>query len=76
MLFSAFNPICLQLSAEEYCHRYYIDGYGGHYNPAGNHFFAFAIKDALVEWLEPKPLTYQASDQIFRKREGGTTDSK
>jgi hypothetical protein len=43
-------------SPEDYARRYYI----GHYNPAGNHFFAFAIKDALVNWLEPKPLTYLA----------------
>lgn len=42
-------------SPEEYAHRYYI----GHYNPAGNHFFAFAVKDAIVEWLTPKPPTYR-----------------
>ncbi len=41
-------------SAQEYAARYYI----GHYNPAGNHFFAFAIKNALVDWLDPKPPTY------------------
>ena len=27
----------------------------------GNHFFAFAIKDALVKWLDPNPPTYAAS---------------
>jgi hypothetical protein len=48
--FKAFN-----LSAKEYVDRYYI----GHYNPLGNHFFAFAIKDAVVNWLEPKPITYR-----------------
>jgi hypothetical protein len=31
--------------------RYYI----GHYNPKGNHFFAYSVKDALVDWPEPKP---------------------
>lgn len=41
-------------SAEDYAGRYYI----GHYNPTGNHFFAFAIKDALVDWLDPNPPTY------------------
>ncbi len=44
-----------RISPTEYIDRYYI----GHYNPSGNHFFAFAVKDAFVEWLDPKPLTYQ-----------------
>jgi hypothetical protein len=39
----------------EYMKRYFI----GHYSPAGNHFFAFAIKDTVIDWLEPKPITYQ-----------------
>lgn len=42
------------VSPERYCRRYW----NGHYTPAGNHFFAFAVKDALVEWLEPKPVAY------------------
>ena len=42
-------------SPEEYVDRYYI----GHYNPRGNHFFAFTVKDAIVEWLTPKPPTYR-----------------
>ena len=38
---------------------YYI----GHHTPRGNFFFAWAIKDRIVEWLDPKPLPYQiASD--------------
>ena len=41
-------------SPEEHARRYYI----GHYNPRGNHFFAFAVKDDIVKWLEPKPPTY------------------
>lgn len=44
-----------RLSPDEYSRRYYI----GHYNPRGNHFFAFAIKDAVVEWLNPKPPAYE-----------------
>ncbi len=40
---------------ESYLQRYYI----GHYNPWGNFFTAFAMKDKLVELLEPKPVTYQ-----------------
>ena len=39
---------------DDYVSRYY----DGHYNPTGNHFFAFAIKDALVDWLDPRPVTY------------------
>jgi hypothetical protein len=39
---------------EEYVQRFYI----GHYNPRGNHFFAFAIKDELVAWLDPRPPAY------------------
>jgi len=44
-----------RLSPEDYAKRYYI----GHYNPKGNQFFAFAIKDALVAWLDPKPPAYR-----------------
>jgi hypothetical protein len=47
-----------RLSPEDYCRRYYA----GHYSPAGNHFFAFAIKDALLAWLDPKPLTYSSRE--------------
>ena len=42
------------LSPSEYCDRYY----NGHYTPRGNHFFAFAAKDAVVRWLDPAPKTY------------------
>jgi hypothetical protein len=34
----------------------------GHYNPRGNHFFAYSIKDTLVNWLDPKPITYRNPD--------------
>lgn len=40
---------------KKYLKRYYI----GHYNPMGNLFQAFAIKDKLVEMLSPKPAAYQ-----------------
>jgi hypothetical protein len=43
------------LSPQQYVRRYYI----GHYAPAGNHFFAFAVKDELIQWLTPKPFTYR-----------------
>ena len=47
---------CFNLPFEAYLKRYLI----GHYNPAGNHLFAYALAPVLVDWLEPKPLTYQA----------------
>ena len=47
------------LSLEDYFKRYFI----GHYSPAGNHFFAFSIKPVIVEWLNPKPITYQTPQQ-------------
>lgn len=43
---------------DQYMKRYFI----GHYNPAGNHFFAYSIKDTVVDWLDPKPITYQNQD--------------
>ncbi len=44
-----------KLSAKAYVDRYYI----GHYTPSGNHFFAFAAKDAIRDWLSPLPPAYQ-----------------
>ncbi|MHC4608519.1 MAG: hypothetical protein ACYTAF_16530, partial [Planctomycetota bacterium] len=41
-------------SPERYLKRHYI----GHYNPAGNHFCAFAMKDQVVSMLDPKPGSY------------------
>lgn len=42
------------LTPERYCRRYLA----GHYTPTGNAFFAFAVKDALVDWLHPAPIAY------------------
>ncbi len=53
--FKSFN---LPLNA--YMDRYFI----GHYNPAGNHFFAYSIKNEFVDWLDPKPLPYRQTDQV------------
>lgn len=47
-----------KIPLDEYLQRYFI----GHYNPSGNHFFAYALKDTLVDWLDPKPITYQQGD--------------
>ena len=49
--------------AEEYVGRYYLSH--DHYNPMGNHFFAFAVKDAIVEWLDPKPPAYSGQKPQF-----------
>lgn len=40
-----------------YLQRYYI----GHYSPAGNFFCAMALKQGIVNWLEPRPLPYRAA---------------
>jgi hypothetical protein len=46
-----------KLSYSEYMKEYFI----GHYNPRGNHFFAYSIKQKVVEWLDPRPITYRKS---------------
>ena len=52
-----------RLSVEDFIARHYIGRAGaqvfGHYRPHGNFWFAFAIKDTLVDWLDPKPPAYQ-----------------
>ncbi|MEQ2005299.1 MAG: hypothetical protein ABMA26_00770 [Limisphaerales bacterium] len=48
--------------------------YNGHYSPAGNQFFAFALKRALVEWLDPKPMAYQARGTIIDFQDGKYLD--
>jgi hypothetical protein len=52
--FAKFN-----MSIEDYLQRYYI----GHYNPLGNFFQAFAVKNKLVDMLEPKPITYRDDEE-------------
>jgi hypothetical protein len=49
------------LSVEDYMKRYFI----GHYSPAGNHFFAYSIKDTIVDWLDPKPITYRDDESTM-----------
>ena len=48
-----------RLSVDDYFSRYFI----GHYNPTGNHLFAYSFKDHLVNWLNPKPITYHNSQE-------------
>ena len=51
-----------KLTAKEYLQQYFI----GHYNPRGNLFCAFALKDKLVEFLDPKPSPYRADAGVLR----------
>ena len=51
--YAAFN-----LSVDDYRKRYWI----GHYSPAGNHFFAYSLKNTVVDMLDPKPLTYRGEE--------------
>ena len=37
----------------------------GHYNPRGNFFCAQALKDTLVEALDPKPIAYRDNPKIM-----------
>lgn len=50
------------ISVEKFIDRFYIERAGaqvfGHYNPYGNFWFAYGLKNELVEWLDPKPLAY------------------
>jgi hypothetical protein len=55
-----------RLSSSDYVKRYYI----GHYSPRGNQFFAFAIKNAVVQWLNPKPIAYQPGGTIIDFQDG------
>ena len=59
--FKSFN-----LSINDYFQRYFI----GHYSPAGNHFFAYSIKDRVVEWLNPKPITYKGKTRRMTEFKG------
>ena len=47
-----------KLPYEDYLKLYFI----GHYNPRGNHFFAYSLKDTVVNWLDPKPISYRNPD--------------
>jgi len=55
-----------KLSAKEYVDRYYI----GHYTPRGNHFFAYAIKDAVRHWLQPPPPVYRDDESPLIRFQG------
>jgi len=46
------------LSFAEYFEKYMVDGFG-HFNPLGNNFTAYSIKNKMVDLLDPKPIPYQ-----------------
>jgi hypothetical protein len=48
------------IPVDDYLKRFLI----GHYNPVGNHFFAFAIKDRILAMLDPKPITYRSDASV------------
>jgi len=50
-----------KIDVKDYLAQYYI----GHYNPRGNHFCAFAIKDPLVRMLDPKPVPYREDPAVL-----------
>jgi hypothetical protein len=72
------NPVHIQdfkkynLSFQDYMKEYFI----GHYNPRGNHFFAYSIRDKVVEMLDPKPLPYQKADPAAIDFKGYLVDYK
>ncbi|MFO0535203.1 MAG: hypothetical protein ACK524_10985 [Planctomyces sp.] len=55
-----------KLTAKEYVDRYYV----GHYTPRGNHFFAYAVKDAIRDWLTPAPPSYQNNGEPLIRFQG------
>jgi hypothetical protein len=44
------------ISFEDYANKYWT----GHYTPLGNLFQAFAVKDKLVDMMNPKPIPYSS----------------
>jgi hypothetical protein len=58
LLAHAADAAAFKGTPEEALSRYFV-GRNGHYNPLGNHFCAFAIKDPLVRLLDPKPPAYR-----------------
>lgn len=61
-----------KLPYQDYMKQYFI----GHYNPRGNHFFAYAIKDHVVQWLDPKPITYRKLDPASVDFKGYLPDAR
>jgi hypothetical protein len=49
------------LDVGSYFKEYYVTPgiFDSHYAPRGNHFTAFAVKNKVVEMLNPKPIHYR-----------------
>jgi len=58
-----------KLPLNEYLAKFYIPAAGaavfGHYGPYGNHWFAYAVKDEIVRWLDPKPPAYRPEEAMM-----------
>lgn len=50
-----------EIDLKAYLAQYFI----GHYNPRGNHFCAFALKDQLVRIMDPKPVPYRKDPTVL-----------
>ena len=59
-----------RISSADYIKRLFI----GHYSPAGNEFFATAIRKPVVDWLDPKPLAYRPGGTIVDFQDGNYLD--
>ena len=59
-MYDAFAADCGTLGADPavYLKRYY----NAHHTPAGNFFTAWALKDPVVDWLDPRPAPYAPGD--------------
>ena len=49
------------IGVKEYLAQYYI----GHYTPRGNLFCAHALKQSLVDMMDPKPIPYRNAPGIL-----------
>jgi hypothetical protein len=59
-----------RISSADYIKRLFI----GHYSPAGNNFFATAVRKPVVDWLDPKPIAYRAGGSIIDFQDGRYLD--
>lgn len=52
-----------RIGLDEYLSQFFVSG-AGHYNPLGNHLFAYSIKDRVVSLLDPKPAPYLNAAEV------------
>jgi hypothetical protein len=58
------------LTYREYVKKYEVNG-AGHLNALGNLFVAYAMKDQVIQWLDPKPPTYEKQrDEVVKRING------